>query len=62
MKGGGGVGWVRGGLGLVVRWGEGGGRVGGVLVRVGWVVCYGNYNFPRSTNKIKFFDQTSTSI
>ena len=28
----------------------------GVLV----VVCYWNYNVPRSTNKIKFFNQIST--
>ena len=29
------------------------GRVGGML---------GNYNFPRSSNKMKFFNQISTSI
>ena len=25
------------------------------------MVCYGNYNFQRSTDKIKFFNEISTS-
>ena len=49
-------GWVCGGD--VGGW-VGGGNVGGVGVGVG--VAVGYYNFPRSTNKIKSFDEISTS-
>ena len=40
------------------RW-VGGGDVGGGEVGVGGGVGY--YNFPRSTNKVKSFDEISTS-
>ena len=43
---------------------EGWGRLCEVIVvMMCWVVvCYWNYDFPRRTNKLKFFNQISTSI
>ena len=63
-------------MGGKVGCGLDGGCRGGWFASEGWVgwcemivgdgvwvvVCYWNYNFPRSTNKIKFFNKISTSI